>query len=112
MTKGDPIRDLQAFIDERWAFAQPKSYRDAANGPHVATDVTAGEAGYFGASVFASAAGRPPQPPHAARRAVRSPRPIVLVRHLPRSPTGKVRRSAVSDGNVDLLSPAGTAAPR
>lgn len=59
MIEGDPIRDLQAFIDERWAIAQPTFYPDAADGPRVPSDVTSGEAAYF----LASVASRGPEPP-------------------------------------------------
>jgi hypothetical protein len=59
MTGGDAIRDLQAFIDERWAVAQPRFYPSATEGPRVPAQVTANEAAYF----LASVAIRGPEPP-------------------------------------------------
>ena len=59
MTEADPIRGLQAFIDERWAVARPRFYPDAAEGPQVPSEVTAAEAAYF----LASVASRGSQPP-------------------------------------------------
>lgn len=50
----DPILELQAFIDERWAIAQPRSYPAAVERPRVHPEVTPGEAGYFMASVTAN----------------------------------------------------------
>jgi hypothetical protein len=47
----DAIRALQAFIDDRWALAQPKFYPDVADGPRVHPEVTPAEAAYFLASV-------------------------------------------------------------
>ena len=47
MHGGDPIRDLQVFIDERWAVAQPKFYPSADEGPIVPADVTPNEAAWF-----------------------------------------------------------------
>src|SRR5687767_11306996 len=58
MTKGDEIRDLQAFIDERWAAAGPRFYPGAER-PRVPCEVTPSEAGYFVASVT----GRGDEPP-------------------------------------------------
>jgi len=46
----DPILELQTYIDERWAVAQPKFYPDAGK-LHVPAEVTASEARYFLASV-------------------------------------------------------------
>jgi hypothetical protein len=51
--EGGPISDLQAFIDERWAVAQPRFYPDFVEGPRVPSEVTPSEAGYFLAAVAA-----------------------------------------------------------
>lgn len=59
MTASDPIRRLQAFIDERWAVAQPKFYPDI-EGPSVRFDeVTPREAEYFLASITADGSESP-----------------------------------------------------
>jgi hypothetical protein len=47
MPVGNPIRDLQVFIDERWAVAQPKFYSSIAEGPRVPAKVTPREAAWF-----------------------------------------------------------------
>jgi len=52
VTGGDAIRDLQAFIDEKWAVAQPRFYPSAVEGPRVPAEVTSSEAAYFLASVI------------------------------------------------------------
>lgn len=51
MGDADPLQDLQAFIDERWAVAQPRFYPTAAGAPRVQPEVTATEARYFLAAV-------------------------------------------------------------
>jgi hypothetical protein len=47
----DALLELQAFIDERWAVAQPKFFPRVGEGPRVPSEVTASEAEYFLASV-------------------------------------------------------------
>jgi hypothetical protein len=59
MSTGDALRDLQAFLDNRWAVAQPRFYPGAAEGPRVPPEVTASEAGYFLASVATEGLERP-----------------------------------------------------
>lgn len=56
MAVGDPILELQGFIDERWAVAQPRFYTAAVEGPRVHPEVTRGEATYFLAAVTANGA--------------------------------------------------------
>lgn len=51
MTGADATRDLQAFVDERWAVAQPRFYPEAADAPRVPADVTPREAADFLAAV-------------------------------------------------------------
>jgi hypothetical protein len=51
MTRRDAIRDLQAFIDERWAVAQPRFYPRVAERPRVPAEVTPREAADFLAAV-------------------------------------------------------------
>ena len=59
MDAGDRILELQAFIDGRWAVAQPRFYPAAAERPRVHPEVTPREAGYFLASVTANGAEPP-----------------------------------------------------
>jgi hypothetical protein len=59
MSTGDALRDLQAFLDSRWAVAQPRFYSRTAEGPRVPPEVTATEAGYFLASVATQGAEPP-----------------------------------------------------
>jgi hypothetical protein len=47
----DPIAALQAFIDEKWALAQPVFFPRIPEGPRVHPEVTPSEARYFLASV-------------------------------------------------------------
>src|SRR5580765_5574509 len=47
----DSIRDLQVFIDERWAIAQPKFYPTIDQQPVVPAEVTPSEAAWFLACV-------------------------------------------------------------
>jgi hypothetical protein len=47
MSGAHAIRDLQAFIDDRWAVAQPRFYAGVAEGPRVPTEVTPSEAADF-----------------------------------------------------------------
>lgn len=47
MTVPESIRELQAYIDERWTVAQPKFYPDVMAGPQVPPEVTPREAHYF-----------------------------------------------------------------
>ncbi len=49
----DPILELLAFIDERWAVAQPRFYPTAVERPRVHPEVTIEEAQCFMASVTA-----------------------------------------------------------
>ncbi|HWB23341.1 MAG TPA: hypothetical protein VG652_10680 [Gaiellaceae bacterium] len=51
MIEGDPIGDLQTFIDEGWAVVQPRLYPDVPEGPRVSSELTSAEAAYFLASV-------------------------------------------------------------
>lgn len=51
MIDGEAIRELQAFIDERWAVAQPKHYPGVADGPRAHSELTPSEAAYFLACV-------------------------------------------------------------
>lgn len=59
MAAGDPILELQAFIDERWAVAQPRFYPASAEPPRVQPEVTPKEAEFFLAAVTANG-GEPP----------------------------------------------------
>ena len=59
VTAVNPILQLQAFIDERWAMAQPRFYPAAAEQPRVRPELTTGEAEYFLASVTANDAEPP-----------------------------------------------------
>lgn len=59
MAASDPILELQAFIDGRWAVAQPRFYPAAAEPPRVHREVTSREAEYFLASVTANASEPP-----------------------------------------------------
>ena len=47
MSRSDPIRDLQVFVDERWAVAQPKFYPSIAEGPRVPAEATPSDAAWF-----------------------------------------------------------------
>jgi hypothetical protein len=47
----DALETMQAFIDERWAVAQPKFYPKASEGPRVDPQVTSREAEWFMASI-------------------------------------------------------------
>ena len=47
----DAILELQAFVDGRWAVAQPRFYPTAVERPRVPPEVTIEEAAYFMASV-------------------------------------------------------------
>lgn len=51
VTGADATHDLQAFIDERWAVAQPRFYPGVAEGPRVPAEVTPREATDFLAAV-------------------------------------------------------------
>ena len=51
MTGADATRELQVFIDERWAVAQPKFYPEATEAPRVPAEVTPREAADFLAAV-------------------------------------------------------------
>ena len=84
MIEGDPIRNVQMFIDERWAVAQPKFYPDTANGPRLQPEVTPSEAAYFMASLVA----RGTEPPLFSvndERKLRSDRHPPLPDGMPRS---------------------------
>ena len=59
MTDGEAVLALQAFIDERWAVAQPKFYPEVTEGPRVDPEVTPREARYFLASITPDASGPP-----------------------------------------------------
>src|SRR6266700_4101313 len=59
MAANDPIVELQAFVDERWAVAQPRFYPAAAEPPRVHHEVTPREAAYFLAAVRANGAEPP-----------------------------------------------------
>ena len=49
MTGGDATHDLQAFIDERWAVAQPRFYPGVPEGPRVPAEVTPRDADFLAA---------------------------------------------------------------
>jgi len=59
MAASDPISQLQAFVDERWAVAQPRFYPGAAERPLVHPEVTHEDAKYFLAAVTVSGAEPP-----------------------------------------------------
>jgi hypothetical protein len=69
MNGTDAVRDLQAFIDERWAVVQPACFPHAADGwrltphgkvPPLAEAITPSEAASFLASVATDAGSEPP----------------------------------------------------